>query len=145
MRTAFDDLSVFHDENGVRFADGGKTVSNDEARSAFHHGCECVLDLHFRTGIDRGGRFGENEHRWERQHDARDAEKLLLTLRKSAVLADLRVVAVRQTLDEAMRVRSLCRRNDLFVCRVGLTHDDIFAHRCGLDPRFLQDHAEAFA
>ena len=143
--TAFDDLSVFHDENGVRFADGGKTVSNDEARSAFHHGCECVLDLHFRTGIDRGGRFVEDQHRRKRQHDARDAEKLLLTLRKSAVLADLRVVAVRQTLDKAMRVRSLCCRDDLFVRGIGLTHDDVFAYRCGLDPRFLQDHAEAFA
>ena len=143
--TAFDDLSVFHDENGVRFADGGKTVSNDEARSAFHHGCECVLDLHFRTGIDRGGRFVEDQHRRKRQHDARDAEKLFLTLRKSAILADLRVVAGRQTLDEAMRVRSLCRRDDLFVRGVGLTHDDIFSYRCGLDTRFLQDHGEAFA
>ena len=40
-----DDMTILHDQNDVRAADGGKTVCNDKARPAFHQLCKCILNL----------------------------------------------------------------------------------------------------
>ena len=76
----FDDVTVFHDEDNVRFANGGKAVCNDETRPAFHHLRKGVLYLYFGTGIYRGSRFVKYQHRRQAEHYAGDAEKLLLSL-----------------------------------------------------------------
>lgn len=80
MRARFNDLTVIHNEDHIRFADRGKSVRDDEACSALHHFCKRVLDFHFRSRINGGGRFVEDQHGREREHDPRNAEKLLLSL-----------------------------------------------------------------
>ena len=81
MRTRFDDLTVVHDEDHIRLADGGKSVRHDKARSSFHHRSERVLNLHFGSGVDGGGGFVEDQHGRERKHNAGNAKELLLSLR----------------------------------------------------------------
>ena len=141
VRARFDDLTVVHDEDQVCLADGGKTVRHDKARSAFHHRSERVLNLHFGSGVDGGGRFVEDQHGRERKHNACNAKELLLSLRKSAVLTDDGIVSLGQTLDEAVRVGSLCRGDDLRLGRVRLADRDVFSDGCRFDPRVLKHHA----
>ena len=49
------DMAVTHDENHIRLLDGGKTMGDDEAGSALHHGVKGLLHLPLRPGIDGGG------------------------------------------------------------------------------------------
>ena len=41
----FDDITVLHHQNDIRFLDGGQSVGDDKACSALHHGGKGVLDL----------------------------------------------------------------------------------------------------
>ena len=140
MRTGFHDLTVIHNEDHICFADGGKSMRNDEAGSSLHHLGECVLNPHFRSGIDRGGCFVENQHGGKCEHNARNAEKLFLTLGKTAVIADYSIIALWQTLDEAVRMGSFRSGNDLRFRGVRLTNRDIFFDGCRFDPCVLQYH-----
>ena len=103
MRTRFNDLTVVHNEYHIRFADGRKSVRYNEARSALHHLGERILIPHFRTGINGGRCLVKDQHGGECEHNAGDTEKLLLSLRKSAVVADNGIVALGKALDEAVQ------------------------------------------
>ena len=63
----------------------------------------------------------------------------------AARFADDRVVAVRQTLDKAVRVAGLGGGDDFLVCRVRFAHGDVLANRSRREPRVLQNHADVFA
>ena len=52
MVALLDDVSVFHDENQIRIADGGQPVGDDEACSALHQVIHGFLDLDFGSGVD---------------------------------------------------------------------------------------------
>ena len=53
MTSLFDDVTVLHYENHVRFLDGGETVGDDEGSPSLHHGFEGVLNFKLGSGIDR--------------------------------------------------------------------------------------------
>lgn len=145
MISLLDDVAILHYEDNIRLADSGKAVSNDEARSALHHLREGVLNLDLGSRIYRGSSLVQDKHRRQAEHYARNAEQLLLTLGKaSAVLADDRVVSLRHSLDEAVRVGSLGGGDYLLVGGVRLAHDDIVADSSGFQPGFLKHHAVAF-
>ena len=72
----------------------------------------------------------ENQHRRQAQHHARNTEQLFLALRELAArFADDRVVAVRQTLDKAVRVAGLGGGDDFLICRVRFAHGDVVTDR----------------
>ena len=144
MISLFHDMTAVHDEDHVCLPDRREPVGDDEACSSFHHARKCRLNFDFRTGIDTGCRLIEDQHRGEMQHDACDAEELLLSLADvSAILRDDRVVAVRKPADKAVRMRGLCRCDDLLVGGIGLSVTDIFPDRTGFQPDILEDHPVA--
>ena len=80
MSARFNDLTVIHDEDQVRFANGGQSMRYNEARSSLHHFSKRILNPHFCSGVNGGSCFVENQHRGKSKHNARNAEKLFLTL-----------------------------------------------------------------
>ena len=61
MSSLLDDLAFFKNVNLVRVLDGGEAVGDDEGGAVFHQAVEGGLDLALGFGIDRGGRFVEQE------------------------------------------------------------------------------------
>ena len=51
MISLFYDIAVLHDENKVRFPDGGKPVGHDKPGLPVHDPVEGLLYLDFRTGV----------------------------------------------------------------------------------------------
>lgn len=47
--------TLIHDHDLVCIADSGQAVGNDEAGAVFHELDHGILDLLFRTGVNRGG------------------------------------------------------------------------------------------
>ena len=142
MVALLDDVAVLHHQNDVRLADGREAMGDNEARAALHQAVEGLLDLDLRARVDGGRRLVEDEHRRQAEHDARNAQQLLLPLgQAAAILGDRRVIALRQAANEAVRMRGLCRGDDLLVRCVRLAHDDILADGAGLEPGVLQHHA----
>ena len=102
------DVAVPHDEDPVRFPDGGQAVGDDKAGAPAHHGVERLLNLDLRPGIDGGSRLVQKQHGRQAQHHPGNAQQLLLSLRKAAAgLADNGIIPLRQTHDEAVGVRLL--------------------------------------
>jgi len=100
-----DDVAVFHHQNDICLADGREAMGDDEARAALHQAVEGLLNFDLRARVDGGRRLVEDEHRRQAEHDARDAQQLLLPLgQAAAILGDRRVIALRQAPDEAMRM-----------------------------------------
>ena len=74
-------FAVFHHQDpDRRIADRGETVGYDEAGASLHELIKRFLNLQFGTGVDAGGCLIKNQHRRQAEHDAGDAEKLLLSL-----------------------------------------------------------------
>ena len=121
-------------------------MGDDKGRSALHEPAERILNLHFGSGVDGRGCLIEYEHRRMRQHDARNAEELLLPLRKiSAGFAYHGIIAVRKPFDKIVGVG--CRGGGdylIFAC-IGPAHCDVFTDGALLQPGFLQNHAELSA
>ncbi len=65
VAAAFDDATVVDDEDAVGVADGGKTMSDDEAGAALHQTFEGFVDEPLALGIEGGGGFIEEQDlRW---------------------------------------------------------------------------------
>ena len=62
MTALFNDLAILDDDDVVRVADGGETVSDDEAGASFHEPQEGFLDAGFGACVHAGGGFVENEN-----------------------------------------------------------------------------------
>ena len=143
MPALLDDMAVLHDQNHVRLADGRQTMRDDEARAPPHHRGEHLLDLQLGARVDGAGRLVEDQHRRQRQHEPRDAEQLPLSGGEScARVGQGRIIALRQARDEAVGMGGLRRGLDLGLRGLGPGQRDVLAHRAGLEPGVLQDHAE---
>lgn len=142
VRALLDDIAVLHDENAVGVADRGKAVRYDKARASLHHTGESVLNFQLGARVNGGRRLVEDQHRRQTEHNAGDAEELLLPLRKLvAVFGKQRVIALREPLDEAVGVRGLGSGDNLLVGRIGLAHNDVFADGALHKPCFLKHHS----
>ena len=103
MLALFDDIAVFHNQNQIRIADGGKSVSNNKAGSSFHQTIHGLLDLLLRSGIYGAGRFIKYHYLIIRQYGTGDGKKLFLPLGNVAgVFIKLHLIASRQRLDKVM-------------------------------------------
>ena len=80
------------------------------------------------------------------QNRARDGQKLALALAQvAAALRKLRLVALRQAVDELVRVGQLRRRDDLFIRGVQPPVADVLHHRRDEEVRVLQHDAQLAA
>ena len=77
---------------------------------------ESVANQRFTLAVQARRRFIENEDSWIGEHGARDGDALALTARQlHAALADDRVVALLESIDELVAVRDLRRGANLFL------------------------------
>ena len=105
MRAALDDASLFENHDAVAVADGGQAMRDDERRASLHQGIHARLNERLGAGIDRAGRFIQNQHGRIGNRRTRNGKQLALTLRQvSAVALEHGVVAIRQAGDESIRV-----------------------------------------
>ena len=98
---------VEHDER-VHAAHGRQPMRDHDRRPARHQRPERVLNERLALGVERARGLVEDQDRRVLQDRARDRDALALSAGElDAALADERVVAVRQRLDELGRVREL--------------------------------------
>ena len=106
MGAAFDDATVVHYQNLVGIDHRGQAMRDDQRRAILRDAVELGLNCLLGARIERRGRFVEDEDLGILQDRARDGHALLLAARQlEAALADHRVVAVGQTLDEIVDMR----------------------------------------
>ena len=71
MGAFLDDAAVVHDDDAVGGADGGQAVGDDDRGAVFHQPLERVLDQPLAFGVERGGRFVEQQQGRVRRSSAR--------------------------------------------------------------------------
>ena len=114
-------------------------------RSA-HRLAQAVADLRLGRRVDRGGRVVEDQDPRVDDERTRDRDALPLAAReRDPALADDRVVAVGQRLDELVCLCEPRGALDLLVGRVGAAERDVLAHGRGEEERILRDHADLAA
>ena len=85
-----------------------RPVGDDEAGAAVHQAVHAALHQCLGTGVDGGSCLIEDQHRRVGHGGAGDGQQLALALRQVRTVAGQHgVVAIRQTLDEAIRVGQL--------------------------------------
>ena len=80
MISSLNDLSMIQNHDSVTVSDSGKSVSDHEYRASFHQVIHTLLHDLFRTGIDTGSRFVQDQYRRIRHSRSGNREKLSLTL-----------------------------------------------------------------
>ena len=55
MAALLDNVTILHNQDQICVPDGGKSVSDDKAGSAFHQVIHSFLDLYLGSGINGGG------------------------------------------------------------------------------------------
>ena len=64
MVPLFDNIAVFHYQYKICISDGGESVGDYEAGSAFHEVIHGFLDLDFGSGVYGAGSFIEDQDLW---------------------------------------------------------------------------------
>ena len=140
------DEAAFEDDDLVRVADRAQTVRDGDDSAAFHQSLERFHHELLRFGVERGGRFVENEDGGIAHDGAGDADALALAAgKREAAFADHRIVAMRHLRDELVRIGHLRRLDDFLRRRVGPAVGDVVADRAGEEHGVLQDEADLLA
>ena len=114
MRAARRDAAVVEDDDLVGERDRREAVGDDDRRPAAHRLAQAVADLRLGRRVDRRGRVVEDQDARVDDERARDRDALALAAReRDPALADHGVVALRQPLDELVRLREPRRALDL--------------------------------
>ena len=137
------DPAVLEHDHLVGELDRREAVGDDDRRPALHHLGQPLADAGLGGRVHRRGRVVEDEDPRVDEDRARDREPLALTAgERDAALADHGLVAVRQGLDELVRLGRARRLLDLLVGRVGRAEGDVLADGRGEEERILRDHAD---
>ena len=100
-----DDAAFFEDEDVVHGAEGGEAVGDADDGAVFGEAVDGFLDFGLGLGIERGGGFVEDEDGRVADKGAGDGDALALAAGEAlAAFAERRVVALREVLDEVVRV-----------------------------------------
>ena len=143
MAAALDDPAGVHHEDDVRAADRGEAVRDHKRRAPVHDLLDGVLDEPLRDRIDGGRRLVEHKDARVGKQRAGEGQKLLLAGRKAvAALADVALIAVRQSLDDPFGGDGSDRRFDLPHGRVLAAVAEVFEHRAGEEVRRLEHIAD---
>ena len=107
---------------------------------------ERVLDLLFGADVHRAGRFVEDQDPRVGEQRPRERDELALAEREpGAALAELRLVAVLEPIDELVCADGADRRDDLLAARLAPAERDVLGERAGEQEAFLRDDAELAA
>ena len=79
MRSRFDDPSFIQHDDPIGILDGGQSMGDDQCRSILHQFLQRILDAALRPGIQRRGRFVENQYGRILQERSTDSDPLALT------------------------------------------------------------------
>ena len=121
-------------------------MCNDEAGAAVHQAVHAALHQRFGAGIDGGGGLVQDQHRGIGHGRAGDGQQLALSLREVGTIAGKHgVVALRQTLDEAVGVGKAGGGDALFISSLQPAVADILHHRAGEQVGVLQHDAQRTA
>lgn len=146
MITALDDLSVLQNHDGVGVAHGGETVSDHEGGPFCHQTIHALLDVLFRSRIDRTRRFIEDQDRRLGYRRSRDIKKLPLALAQvRAVALKNGVIALWKPHDKGMGRCHLRRLNNFLVGGIKPSVPDIFHNRSRKQMRILKHHGNVAA
>ncbi len=143
MAPLLDDGPVVHHQDGVRPADGGEAVGDDEAGAILHQLGHGLLDEHLGAGVDRTGGLVEDEDLRVGQEGPRDGEQLLLPLGDvGGVVVHDGLVAVGQGVDEMVGSRRPGGRLHLLIGGPLPAVGDVLPDGAAEQPRVLEDHPE---
>ncbi len=116
----FGDLAAVEDENAVAVDHARQPMGEDQRRAALHQPVERFLDHRLVLGIDGRQRLVEHQDRRVAQQGAGDGDALALAARElDALLADRRLITLRQAPDEVVDVGRARRLDQLLVRGVG--------------------------
>ena len=142
----FDDMAMVHDDDEIGIDDGGETVGDGDDGTVFHQRVKRLLDKMFRSSIESGCRFVENENRWILEQCAGDGETLFLAAGKEgAAFACHAVVFFRFGQDEFIRVGLMRGFDNLFFRRVRRAVLDVFTDGVVEKERILRNDADELA
>ena len=143
MVSLFNDIAVFHYQYKICISDGGESVGDYEAGSAFHEVIHGFLDLDFGSGVYGAGSFIEDQNLWISQDGSGDREELLLTLGYVAgFFVENHVVSAWKSLDETMYVGSFGCCYDFFMGGIEFAVFDIIFDASAEQPGILKYHSE---
>ena len=113
---ALDDASALEHDYQIGAADRGEPVSDDERGAVAYDLGEGPLDLVLGADVDAGRRVVEDQNGRVEQQGPSNGEPLPLAPgQRYPALADQRVVAAGQAVDEVVQLRDSRRGDDLFV------------------------------
>src|SRR5580693_761102 len=112
---AFDNLSLFDDQDLIGSADGGKAMRYDEGGSSLHQVGKTLLDKLLRLGVKTRSSFVKNEDARLRKNGSGNRNPLALSSREfHSSFADHGVVLVRKALGELVHARDAAGSQDIF-------------------------------
>ena len=118
-------------------------MRDHDRRPAAHRLRQAGADQRLGGGVDGGGRVVEDQDPRVDHERAGDREPLALAAReRDPALADHRVVAVRQLLDERVRLGGAGGRLDELLRHVGHAEGDVVADARREEERVLRDDAD---
>ena len=129
MRAARGDAALGEHDDLVGERDRRQAVRDDERRPAGHRAAQADADQRLGRGVDGGGRVVEDQDPRVDRERPRDREPLALAAgERDPALADHGVVALRQPLDELVRLRRARDRLDRLLRQVAGAERDVLAH-----------------
>ena len=123
------DASIVQHDDLVGQRDRRETVGDDQCGPVAHRLAQSDPDTRFGRGVDRSRCVVEDQHtRIDRERPG-DCEALTLPAREcDAALADNGVVAVRQLIDELVRLREPGNALHFGIVQIGRAEHDVLAH-----------------
>ena len=146
MRAFLDDAAAIHHQDTVAGQHRRQPVRDHQRGAIAHQPFERRLHQLLAFGIERRGRFVEQQQRRIAQDRARDRNALALAARqRDAALAGLGVILLRQPVDELGRERQLGRVLDIGVARLRPAEADVVGDRRGKDHGVLRHQRDVLA
>ena len=146
MITALNDLSVLQNHDGVGVAHGGEAVGDHKGSPFSHQTVHALLDVLFRSRIDRARRFIEDQDRCLGYRRSRDIKKLSLALAQvRAIALNNGVIALWKPHDKGMGRCHLRRLNDLLIGSIQSSVADILHDRPRKQMGVLKHHGDMAA
>ena len=146
MRALVDDVTLIDHDDAVRELEGRAAVRDQDRRASHEDPPQRVVDLGFDPRVDGGRRVVEQQDPWVAEQRAGQCDPLTLAAgEREPLLADDRLVPVRETGDELVGLDRAGGGLDVFVTRVGAGERDVVPDGVGEQERVLEDDADLLA
>ena len=138
MRAVIDDTTSIDNQDSVRANHRRQAVRDDKVGTALHQVRERGLNIRLGVRVKRGCRIIQNENPWVGQNRACDSHPLFLTAAElNAILADLRLVAIRELHDKAVHIGGFGCGDNIGIRGILAPVPNIFLQRHGKEQRLL--------